>query len=375
MRDLYAILEVSSDASEAEIKRAYRRRAREAHPDAGGDEEEFKAVTHAYEVLSDPAKRDRYDRFGDDGTPRTRSARGGDAFGGFGGGLDDVIDAFFGNAFGQRGAGGRRQQRREAGRDVLVPLDVTVEDILTGGEFDVEVEVARGCEECGGTGSASRGGPERCRECGGAGQVQQVVRTAFGQLATASSCPACDGTGRSVRDPCRVCGGDGREVRARTVTVEMPPGVDDGDRLKVAGEGEAGRQGAPTGDLYVEVRVADHDVYERDGRDLHRRVTVPFTQAALGAKVVLTGLGGDELEAEIPAGTQPGEVVSVRGAGLYRRGGAGARGRLHLHVQVETPADLDGEQRELIRQLAELRGEETTERSSGLFARLREALP
>lgn len=371
MPDLYDILDVSRDASQEELKRAYRRKARECHPDAGGSEEDFKAVTHAYEVLSDPAKRRRYDRYGDDGTPGSRRA-GAQGFG-FGGGLDDVIDAFFGTAFGQQGgAGTRRRQESRTGRDVLVPLELTLEEVATGTERSVEVEVAVTCEQCGGGGSASGGGPVRCSTCGGSGRVQRVVRTAFGQLATASGCPDCDGAGYAPTDPCSACGGEGRRVERRTVSVEVPPGVDEGDRLKVGGAGEAGRRGARAGDLYVEVRLADHEVYEREDRDLHGEVTVPLVQAALGSVVVVPGIDGREIEVDVPPGTQPGDVVSVRGAGLPRRGG-GSRGSLHLHVQVEVPTELDGRQRELLRELAELRGEAVSERGRGLMARLREA--
>lgn len=371
MPDLYAILEVSSDASQEELKRAYRQKARECHPDAGGTEEDFKAVTHAYEVLSDPQKRRRYDRYGDDGTPRTRGAGAQDPFG-FGGGLDDVIDAFFGTAFGQRGGG--RGRRAQSGRDVLVPLELTLEEVATGTQRSVDVEVAVTCEECGGGGAASGAGPSRCSTCEGSGRVQRVMRTAFGQLATASQCPDCDGSGYAPTDPCRVCGGEGRRVRERTVSVEVPAGVDEGDRLKVAGAGEAGKRGAASGDLYVEIRLVDHRLYERDGRDLHGEVTVPFVQAALGSVVVVPGIQGDEIEIDVPPGTQPGDVVSVRGMGLPRRGSTTGRGSLHLHVQVEVPTDLDSEQRELVRRLAELRGEAVSERGRGLMARLREAL-
>lgn len=371
MPDLYAILGVDRDASAQEIKSAYRRRAREAHPDAGGDEEEFKQVTHAYEVLSDPDKRRRYDRYGDDGTPSTRTT--GDPFGGFGGGIGDVIDAFFGEAFSPGGGSRGRRQTRRKGRDVLVPLELELEEVLTAGPQPVEVEVAIACDVCGGSGSTSGGGPVACSTCGGAGQVQRVVRTALGKLATATTCPDCSGSGQELRDPCTGCGGEGRRVQSRTVTVEVPPGVDAGDRLRVSGAGEAGRQGAPAGDLYVEIRLAEHDLYERDGRDLHGSVTVPLVQAALGATVVVPGIDGAEVEIDVPAGTQPGDVVSTAEAGLPRQGG-GARGRLHLHIGVEVPTDLDEEQHELLRRLATLRGEDVSERGNGLLARLRDAL-
>lgn len=368
MSDLYDLLDVSRDASPDEIKRAYRRKARQHHPDAGGDESTFKQVTHAYQVLSDPQARMRYDRFGDDGTPSTR---GGDPFAGGGfGGIGDVIDAFFGSAFSQGATGGRA--RTQPGRDVLVPLELELEDVATGVERELEVEVASTCEACGGAGSASGAAPTRCRGCGGAGQVQRVVRTAFGQMATATPCPECDGGGHMVSDPCGSCGGEGRRVERRTLTIEVPPGVDDGDRLRVTGAGEAGRRGAPSGDLYVELRIADHEVFERHGHDLLADVTVPFTQAALGGSITVPTLVDDDVEVAVPAGSQPGDVLTVRRAGLRDRSGR-PRGDLHLRLQVEVPSDLSGEQRELVERLAELREEDLDARGRGLFTRLRGA--
>lgn len=371
MADLYEILGVARDASTDEIKRAYRKKAREHHPDAGGDAEVFKELTHAYQVLCDPQRRARYDRFGDDGTPSTRGA--GDPFGfgagGFGG-IDDVIDAFFGSAFG--GRSNARRPRAEPGRDVLVPLEITLEDVVTGVQREVEVDVATVCEQCGGAGSADGAPAGRCGTCGGAGQVQRVVRTAFGQLASATPCPACRGSGRAVTDPCTGCGGEGRTVQHRSFAVDIPPGAEDGDRKRVAGAGEAGRQGAPAGDLYVEIRIAEHEVYERAGRDLLAEVSVPVTQAALGGSLTLPTIDGDEIEVDVPAGTQPGEVLTVRRAGLPAPGG-GRRGDLKLVVRVEVPTDLDVEQQELLARLAELRGEDLAARGRGLFTRLRGA--
>ena len=374
MSDLYELLDIPRDAAEDEVKRAYRRKAREHHPDAGGDEEAFKAVTHAYQVLSDPQKRARYDRFGDDGTTNGRA--GGDPFGfggaGFGG-IDDVIDAFFGQSAGFRGAGGGRRARREQpGRDVLVVVELTLEEVVTGVSREVEVDVPRACDTCDGSGSAGGGGPSSCGTCGGAGQVQRVVRTAFGQLATAAPCGACQGTGRTVSDPCGDCAGEGRRPTKRTLRVDVPAGLEDGDRIPVRGEGEAGRNGAPAGDLYVQVRVAAHGLFERDGRDLAAEVSVPVTQAALGGSLTVPTVDGEEVEVPVPAGTQPGDVLTVKRAGLPVRGG-GRRGDLHLLVRVEVPTGLDAEQRRLLEQLAEARGEDLSSRSAGRFSRLRDA--
>ena len=376
MSDLYDLLDIPRDASPEDVKRAYRRKAREHHPDAGGDEEAFKKVTHAYQVLTDPEKRVRYDRFGDDGTPSTRGA-GQDPFGfggaGFGG-IGDVIDAFFGSGSGFGGAtsGGSRRRAAQPGRDVLVVVDLTLEEVVTGVHREIEVDVARTCDTCEGSGSRAGGGPSRCTTCGGAGQVQRVVRTAFGQLATATPCPTCDGTGSSVTDPCAACAGQGRRATDRTLGVDIPAGLEDGDRIPIRGEGESGRNGAPAGDLYVQIRVAAHELFDRDGRDLTAEVTVPVTQAALGGTLTVPTVDGTEVEVPVPAGTQPGDVLNVRRAGLPVRGG-GRRGDLRLAVRVEVPTGLDTEQRRLLEQLAERRGEELASNGRGLFTRLRGA--
>ena len=369
--DLYELLGVPRDASQDDIKKAYRRRARELHPDAGGDEERFKAVQAAYQVLGDPDKRSRYDRFGDDGTSASRGAGDPFGFGGSGfGGIGDVIDAFFGTAFGDAGGGPGGRRRARQGRHVLVPVELDLDDVLAGVQTAVPVEVATTCDTCGGSGSATGSGPSTCETCAGRGQVQRVVRTAFGQLATASACPDCEGTGQKVTDPCLECGGDGRSISSRTVTVDVPPGVDTGDRLRVAGAGEAGVHGAPSGDLLVEVRVVEHELFERDGRTLLGELRVPFSQAALGARVTVPTLDGDA-EVDLPAGTQPGDVLTVRRAGLPGTGGGG-RGDLKLLVRIEVPRDLDGEQRDLLEQLAKLRGEDAPG-ATGLFDRLKRA--
>lgn len=371
MADLYALLGVPRDASAEDIKRAYRRKARESHPDAGGDEETFKRITHAYQVLGDAEKRRRYDRFGDDGTPQSRRGAGDpfDVAGGFGS-ITDVIDAFFGGSF--TGAASPRSARPQAGRDVLVPIQVTLEDVATGTRRAVEVDAAVTCESCGGSGSASGVGASTCRSCGGSGSVQRISRTAFGQMATTGPCAACSGTGRTVTDPCAGCGGEGRRSQRRSITVEVPPGVEDRDRLRVGGAGEAGRHGAPSGDLLVEVRVAPHAVYERHGRDLHAEVPITMTQAALGARLEVPTVTGDTATVDVPAGAQPGDVIAVRRKGLPNRSGV-AHGDLHLHLRVTVPTDLDTEQREALRAFADLRGEQVTDQERGLFTRLREA--
>lgn len=367
MADLYRLLGVPRDADQDEIKRAYRRKARELHPDAGGDEEAFKEVTRAYEVLSDPDLRARYDRYGEEGL-----RRGGDPFGGAGfGGIEDVINAFFGGGdpFGTT----RGRARRDAGgRDVLVAVELDLEEVATGTTREVEVDVAVACAACGASGSSSGTGPTRCPTCGGSGQVRRVVRSAFGQLATARPCPDCGGTGAAVGDPCEVCAGEGRMRERRTLSVEIPTGIETGDRLRLAREGEAGQRGASPGDLYVEVQVRPHEVFAREGRDLWCDVSVPFVHAALGATLEVPTIRGDTVEVDLPAGTQPGEVLSVRRQGIPRRGGHDP-GDMKVRVDVEVPQRLSIEEEELLRRFAELRGEEAPPSGKGLFRRLREA--
>lgn len=371
MSDLYDILDVPSDATGDQIKKAYRRAARSAHPDAGGDEDTFKRVQHAYKVLSDPQARARYDRLGDDGTPGSRMQ---DPFGAAGnfGGIGDVIDAFFGQAFGEQAAGTTRggRRRRNRGRDVLVPVEVELEDLLEPFDEGVEITVASRCEACDGTGSASGSAPTTCSTCTGRGQVQQVVRTAFGQLATTTPCPTCEGTGTTVTDPCDVCDGEGRAETTREVIVTIPAGVEHGDRIRVAGEGEAPRGNGTAGDLFVEVRVARHEVFDRNGRDLSGELAVPFSQAALGAHLTIPTLDG-EAEVDVPAGAQPGTTLVVRRHGLPTKGG-GPRGDIKLTLRVEVPRDLNDEQRELLATFASERGEDAPG-AHGLFGRLKRA--
>jgi molecular chaperone DnaJ len=354
MADLYGVLDLRPDAAADDIKRAYRRKAREHHPDAGGDAERFKEVTHAYEVLSDPERRARYDRFGDDGSAQGRSGAS-DPFG-FSGGIGDVLDAFFGAGFGGSGFGGSPQQDRN-GRDVLVGVELTLEEVLTGVSRRVGVEVATTCESCTGQGSADGSPPVRCSGCGGSGRVQRMVRTPLGRMATATACETCGGTGRQVADACRECRGEGRRVRRRELDVDVPAGLEDGDRIPQRGQGESGRQGARAGDLYIQVQVAPHPFLTREGRSLHTRVRLPLTTALLGGTVRVPALGGGEHEIEIPAGIQPGEVLLVARAGLPVRGG-GRRGDLHLHVDIEVPRRLGREERRLVGQWAHQRGED-----------------
>jgi molecular chaperone DnaJ len=369
--DLYELLGVPRDASADDIKRAYRRLAREYHPDVNPDpsvQDRFKEITAAYEILSDPEKRQRYDLGVDGG-----------AFSGFGG-LGDIFEAFFGAGVGGMGGmggmgsrGPRSRVRR--GADQLVRTVLTLSEVAFGVAKEIEFTTAVACDTCEGEGTSPGTHPETCTTCRGRGEVQQVQRSIFGQVMTSRACPACAGVGSVIPKPCRDCGGEGRVRGTRTLTVKIPPGVEDGVRIRLSGEGEVGPGGGPRGDLYVEVEEEEHPVFERDGDDLHCRVTLPVTAAALGTSLPLDTLDGEE-QLDIRAGTQSGDVLTLRARGIPHLRGVG-RGDLHVHVQVLTPTGLDDEQERLLRELAALRGEEMEpERGGGggFFGRLKDAL-
>lgn len=358
-RSYYDILGVSPDAGQEQIKKAYRRLARELHPDTNPDPEaaeRFKEVARAYEVLSDPAKRQRYDLYGDE--------RGPAGFGDFAdfGGISDLFATFFG--------GGTRRARGPArGADVLAAVEITLEEAASGTERDVEVTALRACNACGGTGAAAGARPERCPDCGGAGEVRTVRRTFIGNVMTAATCTRCEGTGRVISQACPACAGAGRVRTTEVLTVKIPAGIDDGAHLRVTGRGEAGTRGGRSGDLYVEVHVAEHDVFKRAGDNLGCEVDVPMTVAALGGEVEVPTLEGPET-VDIKPGTQSGEVLRLPGRGMPRIGAPG-RGELVVLLKVETPRDLTDEEVELLARFAELRGERAGRK--GLFDRIKEA--
>lgn len=366
VRDLYDILGVDHGADQDAIKRAYRRKARELHPDAGGDEDGFKELTTAYEVLRNPDTRSNYDRFGDPRGPGGRTD--GDPFAGFGD-LSDLIDSFFGGGFAGRGT---TRTASSAGRDALIDLTIGLEEVAQGARRELDVDVLRACETCGGGGDADGNGAVRCGTCNGSGGVQQVTRSVFGQMLTTTTCPGCQGAGQRVEHPCAACNGEGRRRTRETVGVDVPPGVDTGTRLRLAGRGEAGRLGARSGDLFVRIRVNPHEIFEREGNDLHCRLRLPMVQAVLGVDIEVPTIDGAHTLV-VPPGTQPDTVLTVRRAGMPKLNGGGARGDLYVHCQIEIPRTLDERQRELLAELAELRGEDRPGSSTdrGLFDRLR----
>jgi molecular chaperone DnaJ len=369
--DYYALLGVSREASPDEIKRAYRQLARELHPDVNPDPasvDRFKEVTAAYEVLSDPEKRQMYDLGGD-------PLRAGG--GGFGPTFDfgDIMDAFFGG--GQR-RGPRPRMRR--GQDALIQLQVDLAEAMAGATREVQVDTAVRCEACEGAGTAPDTQPTTCPMCKGHGEIQNVQRSFLGQVMTSRPCPQCQGFGTTIPHPCVECAGDGRVRTRTTLGVRIPPGVDTGTRIQLAGQGEVGPGGGEAGDLYVEIVQTAHPIFERRGDDLVCTVEVPMTAAALGTGIELETLDGVE-QVDVQPGTQPGSVLTLRGRGVPHLRGSG-RGDLHIQLDVRTPTRLDAEQEGYLRSLSRARGEEgvtlraaeqAEEDSGGFFSRLRGA--
>lgn len=363
MADHYETLGVDKSATDEEIKRAYKKLARKFHPDLNPDdgdaEARFKEIGAAYEVLSDRDRRSRYDRFGTD------QPQGAD----FGGGMGDIFEAFFGGGMGFGGGGGRSGPPR--GEDLETHVDLDLEDVVFGGEREVQIRTAVRCEPCDGSGAAVGTSTSTCDECGGAGQVRRVRQSVLGQMVTASACPSCGGLGETIPTPCGMCEGQGRTIEQRTYSVEVPAGVDDGSTLRLTGRGAAGPRGGSNGDLYVHVRVRPHPIFRRDGDDLVHEFHVPFSQATLGAHVEYETLDGTE-NLVIPRGTLSGTVFRLRNHGVPHVRGRG-RGDLRVQVFVDVPEDLTVEQEALLRQFAESRGEDIAEQDQSLFSRIKSA--
>ncbi len=346
--DFYKLLGVEKNASEAEIKKSYRRMAMKFHPDRNKDDPEqaeskFKAVKEAYEVLSDPKKRAAYDQFGHAGVDQTM----GGGPGGFGGGADfgDIFGDVFGDIFGGGGGGGRRRSNVQAGADLRYNLELTLEEAVGGTEATVKVPVLVSCSECHGSGAKKGSSPVTCSTCQGHGQV----RMQQGFFSVQQTCPTCHGNGKQIKDPCRKCHGQGRIQENKTLSVKVPAGVDTGDRIRLAGEGEAGVNGGPSGDLYVQVQVKDHAIFTRDGANLYCEVPISFPTACLGGVLEVPTLDG-KVKLKIPAETQTGKLFRLRSKGVKPVRG-GAVGDLLCRVQIETPVRLTKEQKSLIDKL------------------------
>ncbi len=376
MSEYYELLGVARGADEAEIKKAYRKLAMEYHPDRNPSPEaeaKFKEISEAYQVLSDPQKRAHYDRFG--------SAPGaGGMGGGFGGGfqhvdLAEALNIFmrdfggmggFESMFGGGGGGGPKR-----GQDIRVTVKLSLEDVARGVTRSLRVKSLVACEPCGGSGSAKGSRPVRCTTCNGSGEVRRAARSMFGQFVQVGPCPACRGEGTTITTPCEVCRGEGRIKGEHTVSVDIPAGVSTDNYLTLRGQGAAGPRGGPPGDLQVLIEVKEDERFTRDGEDLYTLLPLSFSQAALGHATSVPSPWGDE-PITIPAGTQSGTLLRVRGKGLPRLGGNGV-GDLHVRVQVWTPKSLNDEQRRLFAELAEHEGE-GPEKEGGFWSKLKEAL-
>lgn len=365
-RDYYEVLGVSRSASEAEIKRAYRNLARRHHPDVAttpdkaAAESHFKEINEAYAVLSDAQRRAQYDRFGH--AAGAAGAQGAPNFGDFP--FGDLFETFFG------AGGGRGRVQPQRGADLRYDLSVKLADVLTGTTREISFSHLGRCEACEGSGSADKSAPATCPQCRGSGHVRSMRNTMLGQFVTTGPCPRCDGSGGIITDPCRSCHGRGRREVKKKLSVKVPPGVEEGTRIRFAGLGEAGERGAPSGDLYVYLAMEPDETFERDGADLHCVTDVSFTQAALGAKLEIEGLDG-AAALDLPAGTQGGTRFRIPGRGLPRMRGSG-RGDLIVDINVAIPQRLTRKQRELLEAYAKAGGEEIPE--PNLFKKVRRAL-
>ncbi len=373
-RDYYDVLGISRDAGEAEIKKAFRRLARELHPDVNRNDPDaelkFKQAAEAYEVLSDPDRRATYDRYGHEGL---RSGGYAPNFEGFGS-VSDIFQAFFGGGspFGDIFGGGGRPGGTLQGEDVGAAIEIDLLQAARGTRAEVSYDVISLCEHCRGNGAEPGTPIETCGRCGGSGQLRAVSRTPFGQVVRAAACDVCHGDGRIARDPCQQCSGAGRKVERAQVTVDIPAGIADGQRIRLSGRGHAGERGGPSGDLYVLVRVREDPRFLRDGDDLVTAVDVSAPRAALGTTIEVPTVDGP-VELQIPAGTQPHTSLTVRGAGMPSVRGRGT-GDLRVVVNVVVPRHLKPRQRELLQELSESMTDHNLRTEEGVFAKLKRAL-
>ena len=371
-RDCYEVLGVGRDAGEAEVKKAFRKLARELHPDVNNHdpdaEDKFKEAAEAYEILSDPERRQVYDRHGHDGLRRGGQSPNYEGFGS----ISDLFEAFFGGGGGGFG-GGMGGAGPRSGGDVQVAVEIDLEQAVAGTPVDVRYEVVDRCERCRGNGAEPGTPIKTCDRCGGQGVLQAVSRTPFGQIARTVSCDVCGGDGKVAEKRCTRCEGRGREVLTHAVSVDIPAGISEGQRIRVSGRGHAGDAGGPAGDLFVHVSIRAHDRFIRDGNDLVTVLDVPAPMAALGAKLVVPTLEGDE-DLHVRPGTQPGESYEMRGRGMPLLRRPGRRGDLRVIVNVVIPRHLDEEQKRLMTRLAETMTDANTKSEESMFAKLKRVI-
>jgi molecular chaperone DnaJ len=353
-RDFYKVLGVERTATDAEIKRAFRKLAQQWHPDVSaetGSDARFKEINEAYQVLSDPERRRVYDTFGEAGLGGMGGGGPQPGFAGFGD-FGDLFDAFFGGGAGS----GVRRGRPAVGSDLRYDLRITFEEAIRGTEKEIEFPVLDRCATCGGSGAKSGSAPVTCPQCSGRGEVRSVRNTMLGQMVNVTACPRCRGEGKVVDDPCDACAGEGRTRRTKRLRVAVPAGIDDGHQIRLAGEGEAGPRGGPAGSLYVAVDVTPHPHLRREGTELYYELDLSIAQATLGARVAVPTVDGDEA-VEVKPGTQPGSEIRLRGKGAPHLRRPGARGDLHVLVDVRVPTKLSSRQRELLEEFAAESGE------------------
>lgn len=369
-RDYYEVLGVEKNASETEIKKAFRKLARQYHPDVNpGDksaEEKFKEVNEAYEVLSDSDKRSRYDQFGHAGTDPNAGFGGG--FGGAQGfGFEDIFDAFFG------GAGARQPRGPQKGSDLRLDIDLTFEEAAFGAEKDIDVPSLENCPTCQGSGAKSGTGPEKCPKCSGTGQVRTTQRTPLGHFQTVRTCPDCGGEGTIIKNPCPDCRGRGKVRKTRSLHIKIPAGVDSGARIRLSGEGEPGSKGGPRGDLYVYIGVKPHKIFKRQDDDVYMEMPITFVQAALGDTIKVPTLEG-KADLKIPEGTQTHTNFRLKGQGIPHLRGSG-RGDQHVRVVIATPTRLTDEQKKLLEQFNSISAKDNykpfeKDRDKGFFEKI-----
>lgn len=360
-RDYYEILGVSRDTDKEELKRAYRRLARKYHPDVNkepGAEERFKEINRAYEVLSEPETRARYDRFGEAGV----ASGAGAGFQDFGdiNNIADIFESFF-NGFGTSGMGGQTARRRGGpvrGDDLRLDLKLEFREAVFGGEKEIRIPHLENCNACSGTGAKPGSRPRNCTTCGGTGQVRRATRTPFGSFTQVSVCPTCNGEGQVIEDKCEVCGGNGRKQETKKLKITIPPGVDNGTRLRVSKEGDAGQRGGPPGDLYVYLFIEEDQEFHRDGISVLSEIKISYLQAILGCRLEVNTVDGP-IETTIPPGTQPNTVLTLENHGVPRLGNPVSRGDHLITVLIDIPTRVTAEERELLEKLAKIKGDRT----------------
>lgn len=371
-RDYYEVLGVQKGASEAEIKKAYRKLAKQHHPDVNqgdkGAEAKFKEASEAYDVLSNPEKKARYDQYGHAGTdPNGFGGYGGGGFDGFD--VGDIFESFFGGGFGRNT---RSKNGPRKGADLRIALEITFEQAAFGVEKEISLNRLHACDTCKGSGCKAGKEPVVCKHCNGTGQVQVKQSTPFGQFVNVKTCDVCGGEGRIITDPCTTCGGKGKVRKSVNIKVNIPAGIDDGQAISLRGEGEPGTKGGPAGDLLINIRVKPHALFQRQGNDVVCDMPITFVQAALGAEVEVPTLDG-KVRYTVPEGTQTGAVFRIKSKGIpYIRGNG--RGDHYVKVNVEVPKKLNDKQREALKRFAELSGDEVHEQRRSFFDKMKDAL-